>query len=326
MSPKTKAKTTKAKTAPSGAKVKFTEKYGVKLASSYEADPEILYIPPPGHALHDPDGCATHDEVRVQEIDRVGRCVRVVTVWTDPDTGKLWVIAGRGNRHDVCEVNRRRRERGDDPIPIQFLRFPGDLDQAVDFVAMENFRRKRPSAVHVAREVLRYHRLGRPWKRIAELLQLDDEDEKMLKRRVPIAYCQPEVVAAIEAREVPLRKARLFGGRAMDGSQALGRDDQLKLLKEMREDKAAKKEARKGAEARPASPGKARVATRIVRTRVAEHLANGRVNHLPSELLPFARAIAAYERFMAGDRGALDYLPAIRQIVEEVVKGEQEQT
>lgn len=297
-----------------GASVKFIDKYGVKLATTYEGDPECICIPPPGHALHDPDGNTTFDEVRVQAIDKIGQCVRIITVWSDPDAGKLWCLAGRGNIHDVREVNRRRRERSDAPIPIGFTRFKGTLDDAVDFVAMENFRRKRPSPVHVAREIIRYAALGRSWARIAEILQLDGEDEKTLKRRAPIAYCIPEVVDAIERKEIPLKKARLFGGRKVDGSQALGRDEQLQLLAEVRKVRGSRGEKRTAPAPRASFP-------RAARARAAEWLANGHARNLPRDLLPFARAIAAYERYVGGDDdGALNYLLPIKAIVDQAKK------
>lgn len=55
------------------------------------------------------------------------------------------------------------------------------------------------------------------------------------------------------------------------------------------------------------------------RARVASALANGRSKHLPEKDLVIARAIAAYERYMeGGEVGALDYLPNIKAIVDEV--------
>ncbi len=313
--------------------LKFVDKYGVSLASTYDADPEQLLIPPPGHALYDEDGNTTFDEVRVQEIDRVGKCVRIVTVWSDKDANKLYVIAGRGNRFDVCEVNRRRKVRGDVPMKIGFLRFPGSLDEAVDFVRMENFRRKRPTASHLAREIVRLSKLGRPWGRIAEVLQLDGESEKQLRARAPLAHCIPEVAAAFDASEFPLRFAKHFGGTKINsddkrvklvnhlvekrGTEALSRDEQLALLEERRKNKV-KPPSEGGDDSETVTKVRPLIPTRQ-RTTVAERLANRHVNHLKGVDVDGARLIAAYERFAAGDAGALDYVPAIKAVIEGVL-------
>lgn len=108
---------------------------------------------------------------------------------------------------------------------------------------MKNFLRKRPGLAHVAREITRYKRLGRSWARIAEILNLQGDGERELKARIPIAYCIPEVVEAIETKQISVKRARKFGGAAWDGSGALGREEQIALLAEMLTKKRARGEA-----------------------------------------------------------------------------------
>lgn len=293
---------------------KFTEKYGVKLASAYEADPDDIVIPPKGHALYDPDGNREFDEVRVKAIDEAGKFVGVIPIWTDVDKNKLYAIDGRGNVLDCREVNRRRKKDGREPIRVLISRFPGDLDAAVDLVAMRNFRRKRPAIDHTAREIVRYWLLGRAPARIAEILNLESDPdvlergaEKALRSMATIAYCVPEVVDAIKAGRISIKKAKRFGGNKIDGENALGRDAQLALLDQMT------------APPIPKGVNPDKPLARGIRVRVASRLANGAASNLPPMDLTLARGMAAYERYMNGDRTALDYVPAIKAIVDAAV-------
>lgn len=319
------------KTAARRAGVKFVKKYRVRLGSAYEADPDDLVIPPPGHFLHDPDGSEGHDEVRVAAIDKTGKYVGAIPIWSDPDSGKLLVIDGRGNVLDCREVNRRRRARGDEPIGITVSRHPGTQEEAEDHVAMRNFLRKRPGAAHTAREIMRYHRMGRSWERIAEILGLH-VDEKGLRRMVPLAYCQPEVIAAVEERRIPASFARRFGGRAMNGSSALGREEQIALLESVLAERQEKKAARK---ARPTREGDGNAASasaevesrrtsgeseRDQREAVATAFSQG-ARRLDKTEQVVARACASLLRYLNGNPRALDAWPNLKGIVEDALRG-----
>ena len=282
----------------------FDAKYGVEKFQSYKADPDVLNIPGPLHALYDPDGNTTFDEHRVREIDKDGVFTGTVIVWTDKDQNVLWVVEGRGNVFDVREVNRRRRERGDDIVMIKFQPLDAPLDRAVEHVVLRNFHRKQPQPAHYAREIVRLFRLGKPWARIAEMLHLD-ENEHALRVRAALAYCNLAVIAAMEAGKVSYKKARRFGGKAIDGSEALGDAEQLALLADMT--------------AEGAKSAKPRAVSRAVREKLAETLANGGAKHLKGPELTLARALAAYERRLNGEAGALAPWPEVAAIVDEVL-------
>lgn len=276
---------------------KFVEKYDVKLDSTYKADPDKLVIPPPGHFLHDPDGNSTFNETRVQSIDTVGRYMGAIPVYADTDTSQLYVIDGRGNVLDCREVNRRRRERGDEPIGITVTRFPGTQEEAEDLVAQKNFLRKRPDLGHRAREIARFRRLGRSWKRVEAILGLDGYGEDYLRAHIPLAYCIPEVVSAVDAGKISLEKAKRFGGENIEGADALGREEQLELLNKMLNRKPRAKETQPRM-------------SRAVRAVAVERLTQ--VESADAEEEVAARGAAAVLRYLDGDETALDALPAIK--------------
>lgn len=229
---------------------KFVDKYStdtakIKTFQAYEAPPEALSIPKKGHALYDLDGNTTFDEQMVQEIDKDGNLAHSVTVWSDPDLRKLFVVDGRGCVLCVAEVNRRRVARGDEPIQVRFMRLDCDLDRAVEHVTIRNFHRKRPTLGHYGREVAKLFRLGKPWGRIAEILHLDPKTaeggEIRLRRLLALSYCIPEVVEAVEDGRISLRSVRDFAGSELDGSERLSEDEQLQVLA----DKIAKEPPKK---------------------------------------------------------------------------------
>lgn len=291
---------------------KYGDKYNVKLASNFNADPDEIIIAELGHFLHDPDGNVTFNETRVKFIDEAGQCITTIPVWSDPDKRVLYAIDGRGNVLDCREVNRRRRDRHDKPITICTMRFDGTQQQAEDLVAQKNFLRKVPTLLHTAREIVRFHRLGRSWERVAENVGLVGEDEKALRARAPIAYCEPEVIVAFEAKEISPKKAKRFGGGKIDGSARLGRAEQLDLLSVLRGPKAPTKD-------RAASAGSkkpTRAVERAAWSEVASRLANGGAKNLTGADLTLARGIAAAFRFRDGEIGALDAWPKVKLIIE----------
>lgn len=82
------------------------------------------------------------------------------------------------------------------------------------------------------------------------------------------------------------------------------------------------RKALRGGKNRDGSDPKPRTAkpdTRAGRLRVAAALANGRSKSLPAGDLVIARAIAAYERYVSGEKSALNYLPSIKAIVDDVL-------
>lgn len=289
--------------------LKFDVKYGVSAFQAYKCDPDTLVIPPKGHALYDPDGNTAFNPRRVAEIDKDGVFTGTVIVWTDKDANKLYVIEGRGNTLDVREVNRLRRERGDEEITIKVMPLDVDLDRAVEHVVLRNFHRKVPTVSHYAREVVRLARLGKTWGRIVEMLDVDgiDDAEQWCKKRVAVAHCVPEVAQAIDSGELSLAQARQFGGTAIDGSKALGKKAQLDLLEEMRAERD-----------KPKSTVKALSAG--ARGRVFTALSNGATEKLKKDDRGLATFAAALISRLEGDEDALDDWPAIAEVVAEAAK------
>lgn len=279
---------------------KFTDKYDAKLDSLYKIDPDKLVIPPPGHFLHDPDGNTTFNETRVQSIDAIGRYMGAIPVYADTDTSRLYVIDGRGNVLDCREVNRRRRERGDELIEITVTRFPGTQEEAEDLVAQKNFLRKRPDLGHRAREIARFRRLGRSWSRVAAILGLDF-GEDYLRAHVPLAYCIPEVCAAVDAGRISLEKAKRFGGEDIEGADALSREEQLELLNKMLNRKPRAKETQPRM-------------SRAVRAAAVEKLTTLVKEDDGQDEAVYRAALgaAAVLRYLDGDADALDAFPAIK--------------
>lgn len=213
---------------------KFIDKYNVETVQFYKTLPDKLTIPPPGHALYDLDGNTECSPRRVAEIDADGDFAGAILVWSNPDDKKLYVVDGRGCLLDVEAVNRIRAARGDEPVKIKFARLDTSLERAIEHVTLRNFHRKLPTLGHYGREVVKFHRMGKTFSRIADLLNLSPEEssERQLRWLAALTYCIPNVVSAIESGRLSIRTARQFGGKEMDGSERLGEDEQFQLLAE----------------------------------------------------------------------------------------------
>ncbi|HET6956735.1 MAG TPA: hypothetical protein VFI56_09140 [Vicinamibacterales bacterium] len=283
---------------------KFHTKYGVELSQSYKGDVEKLLIPGPDHPLYDKTAPTTFDELRVQEIDRTGKMSDPIEVWTDPDRGLLWVVDGRGRRLDVTEVNRRRALDGREPVKPLIINFAGDEKEAVGRIRVMNYHRRvsKPSDMAIDIEVLR--KKGYSWEECASRLHVTvDGAESWARRLLPLAFCIDEVRAAFDAGEFPRTQAHLFGGRAVDGSEALGKEEQLGLLEQKRGEKQARKSEPKQKQLAPKH-----------RERVSKALLNGASAKLSAADKVIAEGVAAGLALAAGDGKALDRWPEVAAI------------
>ena len=292
---------------------KFVDRYGVQTSQGYQCDPDhpALVIPPPGHALYDADENTVFDERTVAEIDRDGVFVGDVVVWTDVDRSLLYVVDGRGNLLNLREVNRRRRERGDTKmVTIHIKPLDVTLDRAVEHVRLRNFHRKRITLGHVAREVVALSHLGKSPSRIAEVLRLGpgESTEEWQRSVAPLAHAVPEVVAAAEEGMVKRKDFRRFGGKKIDGSERLPRDEQLALLAELT-----------AARATLVKTGPSPVSL-AARRRIVAALKNGAVEKIrdPGDRVAaeVARRVLEWE---AGDKKALAEWPELAAVFKEAV-------
>lgn len=289
---------------------KFTERYGVETATIYKGDTDALRIPPPGHPLHDPTSPSTFDPFRVAEIDRDGKMTDPIEVWTDPDTGILWSIDGRGRIHDVREVNRRRAKEGRELVKPYIVPFNGDEKHAIARVRVKNYHRRIPTKSGTALDLLVLRRAGWSWGDCAaKLHHQTDNPEHWGRSLLPLAHCIQEVREAIDSGELPAGAAARFGGTDPDGEKALSRSEQLALLRQLRE------EREKRAESKPA-PGVGRAA----QARALHALQNGATSKLDKEGKLAAKLVAATLARLAGDADALSEWPEVREILEAALK------
>ena len=302
------------KRVPKGADVKFTAKYGVSTANIYKGNPDSMRIAPPGHKYHDATSSSEHDELLIAAIERYGLMNTPIEVLTDPDNGILWIVDGRRRWLATQEVNRRRAEQGREPVEpyiTPFSRKNGSRPSEAEVVARireKNYHRRVPTVSGMAVDLIAMRDAGCTWQQCIDALHVQSVDPEQWGRKLlPLGRCEPEVRAAVDARQIPRTAARLFGGSAADGSDALGRQGQLDLLAQMI---AAKTTEKGSSEARPM--------TTAARERVVERLSNGAVEKLPEFEQSIARAIVAYECFTTGGIAeALDYLPEIKRLVVE---------
>ncbi len=224
---------------------KFTDRYGVETAQAYKGDSEALKIPPATHFLYDPTAPTTFDPLRVEAIDRDGKMTTPIEVYTDPDTGTLWVLDGRGRTLDVREVNRRRRLDGRELVKPLLIPFNGDEKAAIARVREKNYHRRAPTSSGMALDLLALRNAGHTWEACAKTMHVETEDAEQWGRRLfPLAFCIEEVRVAIDAGTLPKGAAKKFGGTSLDGTKALGKKEQQKLLAEMLSGEPEEKETK----------------------------------------------------------------------------------
>lgn len=294
--------------APKKSGEKFTVSYDVEASQIYKSDPgpDKLIIPPPGHFLHDESSPTVVDELKVRQIDADGFCSAIIEVWTDKNKKVLYVLDGRETLATVREVNRRRAEQNREPVQIRMAPVSFDTEkEAVAHVAVRNFHRRNvPSPSAYALNIRMQRRAGWSWDKICDFLLIKSDDaEQWCKKRLPLAYAEPEVRRAFDAGELPLSHAPQFGGRAEDGSEAEGRDDQLGLLESLRAEKLAGADKPKGVAA-------------AARKRVRQALLNGETANLCHKDAAAAEVAAATIAYLDGDRRAFDEWPEVRAIME----------
>lgn len=289
---------------------KFNEKYGVSHTQIYRGDPgpDVLRIPGPDHFLYDASSPLIFDEIKVRQIDADGHYRQVIEVWTDPDSGILWVVDGREGLLCVREVNRRRLADGRAPVEPQLQPFAGDEKEAVARISIRNFHRRTPPPSAYALNIKMQFRAGWPWDRIIEFLHVTSENpEAWCRKYLPLAHCVPEVRAAFDAKEFPLSAALHFGGGKPDGSEALSKKAQLQLLEDKRAGKGAKVD-------------KPRQMSVKKRERVAHALTNGGSENLCHLDKMIATGVAAGLALASGDTEALDKWPDLAAIVAAATK------
>lgn len=292
---------------------KFTAKYGVSSATIYQdsSSTDALKIPPRGHPLYDSTSPTEFDEERVQVIDRDGTMTDPLEVWTDPDSGTLWVLDGRSRLLDVREVNRRRKERGAEKMVAAYIvpfNVPGaDEKRAIARVRERNYHRRVPKPSDMAVDLVALRNTGYSWEDCAKILHVDTKDaEQFCRKLLPLAYCIPDAQAAIDSGELPRSRAAKFGGTAPDGSKALGKREQATLLAELLATKPVTK--------------KPKALAPKVRERIIAALTNGASADLKVADSIVAKAVAAALLFHGGDLKALKAYPNVEAIVEEHMK------
>jgi hypothetical protein len=289
---------------------KFGPKYGVKPTQIYEGDPgpDKLRIPPPGHFLYDPSSPMTHDELRVRQIDKDGHMNDALEVWTDPDSGVLWTIDGRGRLLDVREVNRRRKKDGRAPVKPRLAPLKMTEAEAIARISIKNTHRRQIPPSAYAFGIDSQRKAGWAWDKIAEHHHIESKaPEQWCRLRLPLAFCEPEVREAFDAGLLQLPRASKFGGREVDGSGALGRKEQLALLDESLAERAA-----------PAEP-LLKPLTPKTRARIFTALTNGASEHLRSMDREVANAVAAALALIEGDADALSDWPEVAAVVQTVM-------
>lgn len=297
------AKKTEKTPAKSTKSTSFVQKYGVDEARIYKGNVDALEIPPPGHPLHDPTSPTKFDELRVAEIDKDGKMTTPIEFWASPDEGKLWIVDGRGRKLDIDEVNRRRAKDGREEVKPLLVPFSGTEQEAVARIRTKNYHRRSPTPSGIAQDILALRNAGYPWAEVAAKLHYTEgEPEGWCKRMLPLAFCVREVQAAFDAGVMPLVRSVKFGGRAVDGSEALGKKAQLELLAEM----TAKKASGGDKKVKPIS--------NKVRARVQIALEETTSFKNTDDKLA-AAAIAAALRFVAGDMSALNGWTEVSGIV-----------
>lgn len=299
MAKKTESKTP-AKTSTKS--TSFVQKYGVDEARIYKGNVDALEIPPPGHPLHDPTSPTKFDELRVAEIDKDGKMTTPIEFWASPDEGKLWIVDGRGRKLDINEVNRRRAKDGREEVKPLLVPFQGTEQEAVARIRTKNYHRRSPTPSGIAQDILALRNAGYPWAEVAAKLHYTEgEPEGWCKRMLPLAFCIREVQAAFDAGTLHLVKSVKFGGRAVDGSEALGKKAQLELLSEM----TAEKES--------GGTGPKAISNKV-RSRVLTAIENA--TEIKSTVdKNAAYAIAAALRFVGGDLTAFNGFPEVSELV-----------
>lgn len=293
------------------------ERYGVERYQSYTSAPENpkLQVPPKGNDLYAIKGHTTFDPLMVEEIDRDGPLARVtLMVWSDPDSGTLWIIEGRGNYFNALEVNRRRRERGDKTIVVFISNLPVSRERAVEYVRLMNHHREQVRLGLIASDAFVLWKRGTSFERIAEILHITDSEranEKWIRKAISLQHAIPEVVAAVEKGYVSLTKARRFGGKDLEGKERLSAAEQKKLLAEMLD--------KKGHRTVTSVPTPAR-------RRFASVLSEDTIDSFED---PKARTAArVLERALVfldtGDMSALDAWPELQALATKVLAGKAE--
>lgn len=288
---------------------KFTSKYGVKAQQIYGGDPgpDRLIIPPKGHFLYDESSPTEMNEQKLKQIDADGKAFSaIIEVYTDTSNKKMYVLDGRETLMHVREVNARRalEEPAREPIEISIKPVALSEKEAVAHMDVRNFHRRIPTPSAYALSIRRQRRAGYTWEQICDILLVKSDDpEQWCRRRLPLAYCEPEVRAAIDAGDLPLNSAVQFGGWVEDGSDAGGREEQLGLL----EAKLAEKEAGKD---RP------KAVAAGARKRVHKALLNGETKDLCHRDAEAAKVAAATLGWLEGDTSAFDEWPEVRAIME----------
>jgi hypothetical protein len=230
-----------------------------------------------------------------------------VEVWTDPDANVMYVVDGRGRVLNVREVNRRRAESGREPVKMLLVPFNGDEKEAVARIHVKNNYRRAilPSATAIGIRDLRA--VGWSWEDCAKKLHVTVKHaEPWARRLLPLAFCVAEVRAAFDEGELPLGMAAKFGGKAIDGSEALGKKEQLELLEEKRASKQN-------------GEPKARALSSKQRERVQHALSNGASQTLTFNDQMIALGVVAALSFAAGDGDALNDWPAVAKIARDAM-------
>ena len=138
------------------------ETYGADGAlSGLTFDPDkLVIVEDPAHPLYDERVHDPLEETFIRNVEFHG-IIQPVSISRDPETGIVYVVAGRQRVRAAREVNRRRSERGDPPlfVPTTIQKvFDGARLAAV--AVSENENRRDDNAMVKARKMAHLESLG----------------------------------------------------------------------------------------------------------------------------------------------------------------------
>lgn len=181
---------------------------------TFHMDPEALKIAGPGHFLHDPTSPTKPSESLVQKIEAVG-WFGVATVTKLED--EVFVLLGRERTLAMREVNRRRIERGEQPLTmeVQYRPCPEPAAAVRMMIAENKGRRQITQAVDAA-----YARLLATQGLIpAQIATELGCSEATVRNHLKLAEQPAFVLEAVQRGEISVGMAR-----SLEGTQAEKRE------------------------------------------------------------------------------------------------------
>lgn len=173
-------------------------------------DPEALtVVTDKKHVLYDPRVDLPLEEAMLQSLDEQGvlQPIRVRENGEKDGRPLLEVIFGRRRTRHLCEVNRRRAERGLPPhkMPVTFVH--GSDQEMLLLMLAENFQRKDDTPASAAWKVQTAIKLGSTPKEVAGAIGCS---EARVNNLLDFLNLHKEVQDAIEAGSLPIGAVQSF--------------------------------------------------------------------------------------------------------------------